>query len=74
MDYSEIRLADGETLAVEGVLDEVEKKLSDAARSGQARLAWFKARDGDAPIGVNPAHVATLRTGEGSLRAGEDSG
>jgi hypothetical protein len=65
VDYSEIRLADGETLAVEGVLEEVEKKLSDAARSGQARLAWFKAR-GDAPIGVNPAHVATLRAGEQS--------
>jgi hypothetical protein len=66
VDYSEIRLADGETLAVEGVLDEVEKKLSDAARSGQARLAWFKARGGGTPIGVNPAHVATLRTGEDS--------
>jgi hypothetical protein len=64
MDYSEIRLADGETFAVEGVLDEVEKKLSDAARSGQARLAWFKAQGKDAPIGVNPAHVATLRASD----------
>jgi hypothetical protein len=64
VNYSEIRLADGETLAVEGVLDEVEKRLSDAGRSGQARLAWFKARGTDAPIGVNPAHVATLRAVE----------
>jgi hypothetical protein len=64
MDYSEIRLADGETFAVEGVLDEVEKKLSDAGRSGQARLAWFKAHGTDAPIGVNPAHVATLRAAD----------
>jgi hypothetical protein len=63
MDHSEIRLADGETLAVEGVLDEVEKKLSDAGRSGQTRLAWFKAHGTGVPIGVNPAHVATLKAG-----------
>jgi hypothetical protein len=61
MDHVEMRLADGETIAVKGSLDEVEKKLSDAGRSGQARLAWFEAVDRDAPIGVNPAHVATLR-------------
>ena len=64
MNHSEIRLADGETIVVEGVLDAVEKKLSDAARSGQARLAWFEAVETGAPIGINPAHVATLRARE----------
>ncbi len=45
---------------VEGKLEEVEKKLSDAARSGQSRLAWFVENDG-ASVGINPDHVATLR-------------
>ena len=66
MASSEIRLADGETFAVKGAIEEVEKKLSDAGRSGQARLAWFSALGDDAPVGVNPAHVAMLRAGESS--------
>lgn len=61
MDHSEIRLADGETIVVEGVLDAVEKKLSDAGRSGQGRLAWFDSVETGSPVGINPAHVATLR-------------
>jgi hypothetical protein len=64
--YAEIRFASGDVFVVEGTLAEVEKRLSDAARSGQARLAWFKEQDTDAEIGVNPAHVATLRAGEDS--------
>lgn len=63
---AEITLSNGETLTVEGTVDEVEKKLSDAGRSGQGRLAWFRARDDDSPVGVNPAHVATLRAGKAS--------
>lgn len=62
--YAELRLLSGEVLTVEGTLDEVEKGLSDAARSGQARLAWFKERGTDGSVGVNPAHVATLRASE----------
>jgi hypothetical protein len=58
--YVEITLPSGDAFTVEGGLEEVEKKLSDAARSGQSRLAWFEQRDGDS-IGVNPAHVVTLR-------------
>jgi hypothetical protein len=56
----EITLPGGDVFTVEGSLEEVEKQLSDAARSGQSRLAWFKERDGDS-IGVNPAHVVALR-------------
>jgi hypothetical protein len=64
--YAEIRLVSGDVFTVEGTLEEVEKGLSDAARSGQARLAWFKEQGTDDPVGVNPAHVAALRASESS--------
>jgi hypothetical protein len=59
--YAEIRLLNGDVVTVEGTLDEVESKLSDAARSGQSRLAWFTEYGTDGSVGVNPAHVASLR-------------
>jgi hypothetical protein len=62
--YAEIRLVSGDAFTVEGSLEEVEKGLSDAARSGQARLAWFKEHGTDSPVGVNPTHVAALRASE----------
>jgi hypothetical protein len=64
MGYVEIRLMNGDAFAVEGQMDEVEKKLSDAARSGQSRLAWFTEQGSDESVGVNPDHVATLRVSE----------
>jgi hypothetical protein len=64
--YAEVRLLNGDVFVVEGTLDEVEGKLSDAARSGQSRLAWFTEHGTDASVGVNPAHVATLRINESS--------
>jgi hypothetical protein len=64
--YAEIKLVSGDVLALEGTLEEVEKGLSDAARSGQARLAWFKEHDTGGQLGINPAHVATLRARESS--------
>jgi hypothetical protein len=62
--YAEVRLLNGDVFVVEGTLDEVEGKLSDAARSGQSRLAWFTEQGTDGSVGVNPAHVATLRVSE----------
>ena len=62
--YAEIRLVTGDVFRVEGTLEEVEKGLSDAARSGQARLAWFKEHSSEDPVGLNPAHVAALRASE----------
>jgi hypothetical protein len=38
----------------------VEKKLSDAARSSQSRLAWFTEHGIGDSVGVNPARVASL--------------
>lgn len=66
MAYAEVRLASGDVFMVEGTLEEVEKRLSDAARSGQARLAWFSEHGTGVPIGVNPDHVATLRDTQAS--------
>jgi hypothetical protein len=62
--YAEIKLLSGDVFTVEGTLDEVEKALSDAARSGQARLAWFKEHGTDGSIAVNPVHVVALRVSE----------
>jgi hypothetical protein len=62
--YAEIRLLNGDVFTVEGTLDEVENKLSDAARSGQSRLAWFTGYGTDGSVGVNPAHVASLKVSE----------
>jgi hypothetical protein len=64
--YVEITLPSGDVFTVEGSLDEVEKRLSDAARSGQSRLAWFQERGKDDAIGVNPAHVVAVRASETS--------
>ena len=51
----------GESVAVKGTIEQVEKVLSDAARSGQSRMAWFGQADGSGRVGINPAHVATLK-------------
>jgi hypothetical protein len=62
--YAEIRLVNGDVFTVEGTLEEVESKLSDAARSGQSRLAWFTEHGTDGSIGIHPAHVASLKVSE----------
>lgn len=64
MDYSEVRLANGDVFIVEGDLDDVEKLLSDAARSGQSRLAWFTEHGADVRLGINPAQVAAVKLSE----------
>jgi hypothetical protein len=66
MNYTEIRLLNGDAFTVEGALDEVEKVLSGAARSGQGRMAWFEQRGADDAVALNPAHVAAMRTSENS--------
>jgi hypothetical protein len=64
VDYAEVRLVNGDAFTVEGALSEVESKLSDAARSGQSRLAWFTEHGTDGSVGINPAHVVTLKLSE----------
>jgi hypothetical protein len=64
VDYAEIRLVNGDVFTVAGSVEEVEKRLSDAARSGQSRLAWLTEHGTEDSVGVNPDHVATLRASE----------
>ena len=63
MSAPEIRLTGGDRVIVKGTIEQVEKLLSDAARSGQSRLAWLTELDADRPIAVNPTHVISLRQG-----------
>jgi hypothetical protein len=64
MDHAEIRLSNGDAFVVEGALEEVERKLSDAARSGASRLAWFDAEEIEGRVGINPSHVVTLKSAD----------
>ena len=64
MGYAEVKLLNGDVFVVEGTLDEVESKLSNAARSGQSRLAWFTEYGNDGSVGVNPVHVASVKVSE----------
>lgn len=57
----ELRLMNGDVFTVEGELEEIEKALSDAARSGQERLAWFTEHEDAGRLGINPAHITALR-------------
>ena len=66
MASSEIHLLNGETFQLAEPVEEAEKRLSDAARSGQSRLAWLTERASGARVGVNPAHVVSLRPLEAS--------
>jgi hypothetical protein len=59
----EVCLSTGERILVSGTLEEVEKQLSDAARSGATRLAWFSQSSDGEPVALNPTHVASLRAG-----------
>lgn len=66
MTRTDLNMANGERLTVNGTREEVEKTISDAARSGQTRLAWLTDADTDEPVGVNPAQVSTVRVSRGS--------
>jgi hypothetical protein len=54
-------LATGEKLEVEGSLGEVAKRLENAARSSAGTLAWLDVTEVDGELGVNPAHVVSIR-------------
>jgi hypothetical protein len=62
--HAYVTLLNGEIIEVEGEVGEVEKLLSDAARSGHARFAWLTEQGSGERVGVNPDQVLTLRGGE----------
>ena len=66
MAICEIHLLDGDVIQLATSIAEAEKTLSDAARSGQSRLAWFEENPSGRRVGINPAHVASLRANDPS--------
>jgi hypothetical protein len=54
-------MVNSDAISVEGSLSEVEKELSDAARSGRSRFAWLTDMSSGQQVGVNPDHVVSLR-------------
>jgi hypothetical protein len=56
-------LATGEALEVEGTLEDVAKQLENSSRSSAGTLAWFKEVGSGEQIGLNAAHVVTIRSG-----------
>ena len=56
-------LSTGEALEVSGELDEIAKRLENAARSSAGTLAWFELAGDAERFGVNPGHVVTIRHG-----------
>jgi hypothetical protein len=57
-------LVTGETLEVEGPLDEVAKRFENAARSSAGTLAWVVGAGDGERLGVNPSHVVSIRRGQ----------
>ncbi len=57
-------MVNGDAISVEGSVSEVEQELSDAARSGRSRFAWFTDGSTGQQIGVKPEHVVSLRLGD----------
>jgi hypothetical protein len=57
-------LVTGEQLEVEGSMNEVEKALENAARSGAGTLAALTETATQKPVGVYTAHVVSVRPGE----------
>jgi hypothetical protein len=58
---TEITVATGERYRVGGQPEEVESAILAAARGSIMELAWLTEAGSGRPIGVNPAHLVTLR-------------
>lgn len=61
MPGTEITLAGGEHLQVEGDPREVEAAILSAARGSIMEFAWLTDADSGELVGVNPDHVLMLR-------------
>jgi hypothetical protein len=57
----DLLLSTGEHLPVRGTLVDVQKRLQDAVRSSPGSLALLTEATTGEQIGVNPAHVVTVR-------------
>ena len=62
MPTAKLVLATGETVEVGGSLEEVAKKLENAARSSAGALAWFD-EGAKGQLAIFPSHVVSIRPG-----------
>jgi hypothetical protein len=58
---TEITLAGGERLRIEGTPDDVEAAILSAARGSIMEFAWLTDADSGQRVGVSPDHVSMLR-------------
>ena len=63
---TDLLLTTGERLPVRGTLEDVQKRLQDAVRSSPGSLALLTEATTGEQIGVNPAHVVSIRQAEES--------
>jgi hypothetical protein len=71
---TEITLAGGERLRVEGAPDDVEAAILSAARGSIMEFAWLTDADSGQRVGISPDHVLMLRDlgpGSGGGLAGQ---
>jgi hypothetical protein len=61
---TKILLITGDQVEVDGSIEDIERRLQDAARSSSGTLARLKDAESSDAVGVNPAHVVTLRPGD----------
>ena len=57
-------MVNGERFSVAGEPTEVEKAIIAAARGSIMQLAWLEEAGSGRPLGVNPAHVVSLRAAD----------
>ena len=61
MPATELTLVTGERYDVAGAPGEVEKLILAAARGSLMQFAWLEETESGRSLGVNPAHVVSLR-------------
>ena len=57
-------MVNGDRLAIGGEPLDVEKAIIAAARGSIMQLAWVEEAGSGRPLGVNPAHVVSLRAAD----------
>jgi hypothetical protein len=58
---TELTMVNGKTFAIGGEPADVEKTIIAAARGSIMQIAWLEEADGGGSVGINPAHVVSLR-------------
>jgi uncharacterized protein YlzI (FlbEa/FlbD family) len=61
---TEITLVNGDRHQVGGDPPDVEKAIIAAARGSIMQIAWLEEAESGRPLGVNPAHIVSLRAVE----------